>query len=582
MKDRLSDAEKIRRVLRHFEKDHPPTFLYDAMARIRLDSPDAFHAALDGLGCREWRGALACLRALAKRRPRPELAVPAIEACLEHAEELVRQDAALALGTYGAAAESAVPALVKGYVEADEAHPRMAYARALGLIARHPDLVLPALVRHVEGAEADDYSVPAAIEAIGGYGAGARHVVPILEPLLGSPDWQVRGAAFRTLQAVDPDPARVIRLAGTLPAGEFLPLLDSVPGDFRPDELVRALLPLDGLRTWRGASVLRRFVRSPRFTDLRGLEEALGDPGRREHAAELLAVRGDRAVVPALRAAAPGPWVRRALLRLGEKLPAPEGTIDLERAIVALHRLGWRVAGEGVGTTVPVHRVLEAAPAEDWADDADEFGVARLGPDGAVVHPLSATWPRKPNGASGAKRRIQVVGRGRGGLLVSIESPFSDARGWGKDNFLFVARPDGTWARLGPDGAGHPVDGWEEDPGAAICTGELVVRREGGVVRLVADCTPYHLDDWEHVEAPVSEFADPDPGPESGGRIEVRVEGPELWEVAGRRLADPVEHLRGRLGGKGSVGPLAAFREGGRILLLVRSGAGDALVVLAE
>lgn len=137
--------------------------------------------------------------------------------------------------------------------------------------------------------------------------------------------------------------------------------------------------------------------------------------------------------------------------------------------------------------------------------DSEELGVLSIGltpPYPVRMFPMPAAFPHRPINSSGATRDLSLVAASHHGLLVTLTSPFSDERGWGKDNFLYeLDRRASTWRQLALDGArfrSRPINAnvAVEAPEWSLCGGEIAVYATDGELRLSVDGTPYHLDDW--------------------------------------------------------------------------------------
>ena len=134
----------------------------------------------------------AALNALLLLRPAEKTVVPAIAALLNDPQPAVVERAALALGRFGAAAKSALPALAAG-ASRDGAQ-RAAFAAALTEIGGP---AVPEILRQIEKAPAASLNREHwAIKLLSGIGGAG---LPELEKALGSPVASVRVAALGTL-----------------------------------------------------------------------------------------------------------------------------------------------------------------------------------------------------------------------------------------------------------------------------------------------------------------------------------------------------------------------------------------------
>lgn len=152
-------------------------------------------------------------------------------------------------------------------------------------------------------------------------------------------------------------------------------------------------------------------------------------------------------------------------------------------------------------------RILKKA-SDDWILDKIECGVLVIKPENPQIlsiHPLPAHLPMKKSGASGSWREFSPETIWNNKMVFCLKSPFSDNRGWGNDNFLFTFSPEAKqWCQLLPD----KEKKWREKPVSeqqkfhehadySACGGEAVLWCENENLSLMADCTPYFLDDWE-------------------------------------------------------------------------------------
>lgn len=164
-----------------------------------------------------------------------------------------------------------------------------------------------------------------------------------------------------------------------------------------------------------------------------------------------------------------------------------------------------------VGTALhaPLHRVIRPAPPDAWRTDEERVGLVIVdlaSPPRIHIAELPIDFRQRSTGAAGAKRDMEIAASDGRRLFFVIESPFSDSRGWGKDNYV-VSFDLRTWwwsAWHGSAGAAGLV-ARELDAGLAperslqvLSLGELVLRcGPDGAPVVVTDPTPYHLEDHE-------------------------------------------------------------------------------------
>jgi hypothetical protein len=147
------------------------------------------------------------------------------------------------------------------------------------------------------------------------------------------------------------------------------------------------------------------------------------------------------------------------------------------------------------------HRIRTLVPPSTWSNDEDELGAIVISArDDRPVHVrLPMQLPIRPNGAQFSKRRLEVEHVFDGELFVSILCPFSDARGWGTESYLWSFRPPSAWRSWQRVSGGLvPADAGAEPE--AIGYGELLLWRDGAALGFELDDTPYHLDDWVRSE----------------------------------------------------------------------------------
>jgi len=134
-------------------------------------------------------------------------AVPALMELLHDKNPRVRACAAHSLSLIGPEAEPAIPALLPLLDERNEGLPILASMDALGAIHKRPEIVIPALLRFLNGDRKEwNYSVPT-MYAIRRYGDEAKSIVPVIEEYLHHPDADKRDAALNALNRIDPEAA---------------------------------------------------------------------------------------------------------------------------------------------------------------------------------------------------------------------------------------------------------------------------------------------------------------------------------------------------------------------------------------
>jgi hypothetical protein len=91
-------------------------------------------------------------------------------------------------------------------------------------------------------------------------------------------------------------------------------------------------------------------------------------------------------------------------------------------------------------------RAVVETPYSDWRTDDDEIGLAVAGPGAATRHVAPVRFEIRAAGGSGARRVVELAGILDGRAVLVIRSPFSDARGWGNDNYALGCAPaTGAW-----------------------------------------------------------------------------------------------------------------------------------------
>ncbi len=149
-----------------------------------------------------------------------------------------------------------------------------------------------------------------------------------------------------------------------------------------------------------------------------------------------------------------------------------------------------------------VRRPLALAPASDWRTDEDEVAVAVVGASTASYHVAPVRFAMQQTGASGARRNVIIAGTLDGRVVVLVHSPFSRGS-WGADNFALGFRPsDRSWVAYRAEAGGLAVASdlvavVGESDLTSVAFGEAIAWNDANGLRIVADTTPYHLDDWE-------------------------------------------------------------------------------------
>lgn len=111
-----------------------------------------------------------------------------------------RVRAAQAIGEFGPAATSAVPALLQA-LKGNDSFLRGPALEALGEIHADPDFMIPLFTRYLDD---DDLRDEAAL-ALANYGSLAKSAVPKILPLLSAGDKDTRVAGARALLKIDPE-----------------------------------------------------------------------------------------------------------------------------------------------------------------------------------------------------------------------------------------------------------------------------------------------------------------------------------------------------------------------------------------
>jgi hypothetical protein len=96
------------------------------------------------------------------------------------------------------------PVLLKCLTQDPDGRNRAQAANALGLAARHPDQVVPALIEALQARDQTGLVRLLGSEALGKFGTNARPAIPVLQGLLQDKNPAVRGNAATALQRIQP------------------------------------------------------------------------------------------------------------------------------------------------------------------------------------------------------------------------------------------------------------------------------------------------------------------------------------------------------------------------------------------
>jgi HEAT repeat protein len=134
----------------------------------------------------------------------PEMVDPVLIKALHDPDRDVRYNAAFGLGSFafmGGDAKAAVPALIES-LQDSYMGARCGAAQALGHIHSEPGTVVPALMKSLRDPDANVRAHAAA--ALGEFGTNGKPAVATLVELLGETNQEARGAASKSLKAIDP------------------------------------------------------------------------------------------------------------------------------------------------------------------------------------------------------------------------------------------------------------------------------------------------------------------------------------------------------------------------------------------
>ncbi|MHB2016503.1 MAG: HEAT repeat domain-containing protein, partial [Candidatus Xenobia bacterium] len=646
-------------------------------------------------------------QALGRSRVRPDLVVPAVVGLLAHPQSSIRSTAAEALGSLREQAEAAIEPLLA--LVPRERDPVVLHAaiRALGLIGRQSEQVVPFLVQILERARgvatwqkavpstrpmqnrplvlpgmalAEEFDdgfgiIAACCEALGGFPHAVSELMPALIAATNIEHPNVRGKAASTLLSFygrEPSVIDVVlELIGNLgdrhewsthfEISELLAKLYEVGACF--PQIVFRVLHRPEVRL----EDISRFVRHPSFgeEDLKQLASQLdgssrllilqlmGEAGRRAAflTPQIISTFNDpspevvmaaasalerlsppaHTVVPALESlrerhknARVQHLLRHVLRIFGVVHAPPSDGLDAAAVSVAYIPLPYGLAREdvlslphrGCSLWFAWHQIL-APSGDDWKTDADRFGVACIDTEKCELKSweLPVAFPVQLTGAMGARRKFRLETEHEGQLVLTLESPFSDERGWGNDNFIYLfGMANGTWTRVmrRDNAAIHvPLETTErplpEHASHSCGGGELIVwKDERGELQVELDRTPYFLDDWSMSEETESALAAREAARERRdlGGLKVSPISSQVWicdpamyedepgpgNTAPRhKVYDAEDYVRAqdpRLSADFPVLPLHAIEAPGKLVLFVRGGGperadqSDALLIL--
>ena len=156
-------------------------------------------------------------------------------------------------------------------------------------------------------------------------------------------------------------------------------------------------------------------------------------------------------------------------------------------------------------------RIVREMTDDDWVTNEDEIfaGTLDVASGRFAISVMPTRFPVRDSGAYCAKRAIGTVVRveGTGEILFPVRSPFSDARGSGKDGYLVSVTPDGAWRVWSKALRTAPAPRLEREI-PVVSSAELEIRAVSqGRLAVIADATPYLLDDGTPVSLEIA------PGP---------------------------------------------------------------------
>lgn len=139
-------------------------------------------------------------------------AVPTLIALLNTNDDWdVQAEVVMAIGRIGPAAQDAVPAIIK-CLQGPNHYAALFAPATLAMIHKQPELVIPALVQHLEAYKHKPLHVRRTIEAIGAFGEQATAAVPALLTILKEQDDTTRSWVTNALNKIDPKAAAKARV----------------------------------------------------------------------------------------------------------------------------------------------------------------------------------------------------------------------------------------------------------------------------------------------------------------------------------------------------------------------------------
>jgi hypothetical protein len=133
-------------------------------------------------------------------------AVPALIALLDSKQKRVRYLAVFSLRTLGPVARDALPQLLKCLNDPEFAV-RDDAVMSMGAIHEQPELSIPATTNFLANNRHDSILARDAIDSLRAFGGPAKPTVPASLPFLNDKDPEIRNAAARALQEIDPEAA---------------------------------------------------------------------------------------------------------------------------------------------------------------------------------------------------------------------------------------------------------------------------------------------------------------------------------------------------------------------------------------